>query len=63
MDTESFEKILLEQRRINASKGGQRSEQYRCKCGFYTGRKYNYNRHKDKCRLTTQQQAMPQKPA
>ena len=50
MDCESFEKVLFDQRRINKSKGGQRKEQYRCSCGYYTGRKYNFERHKTYCR-------------
>ena len=51
MDSQTFEKILLDQRRINKSKGGKRKEQYRCNCGYYTGRKYDMNRHKTKCKL------------
>lgn len=51
MDKEKFEKILLEQKRKNKSKSGQRPEQYKCKCGYYTGRKQNYIRHQAKCLL------------
>lgn len=49
MDELRFEKILLECKEHSKRKGGNRSEQYRCICGYFTGRKYNYERHQEKC--------------
>jgi hypothetical protein len=33
---------------VNQSKGGNRKNKYKCTCGYYTGRKFNFNLHKEK---------------
>jgi hypothetical protein len=56
MEKERFEEILRVRSEVNGSKGGQRSCQYRCGCGYYTGRRYNMDRHVKLCRLNASNQ-------
>ena len=50
MDIESYENILAEARKNNKKKAGNRPHKYTCVCGFYTGRRYNYERHQSTCK-------------
>ena len=49
MDIERFENILIETRKTNKKKTGNRAHKFTCVCGFYTGRRYNYDRHQSTC--------------
>ena len=60
MDTQSFEKVLLERQLINKSKGVRENKpKHHCVCGYKARQKANMNRHQAICCI--HKEAKPEK--